>query len=190
MAWAVLAVILIHSMLEYPLWYGPFQIAFGLSLWLLLRSEPRTTAMGRLIWRAAFAAALATILYAAWDYHRASQIYLPYEARDAAYRDDTIARIRGSRLFRDQVQFAELTTTPLTAANARWTFDTATALLHFSPEPRVIEKVIESSLMLGRMADAEAHLRRFSAAFPNEYASWASEHGWPASPLNPSTVRR
>src|SRR5665811_2179347 len=37
MAWAVLALILLHSLLEYPLWYGPFQVAFGLSLWLLWR---------------------------------------------------------------------------------------------------------------------------------------------------------
>lgn len=191
MAWAVLAVILLHSMLEYPLWYGPFQIAFGLSLWMLLRSgEPRASGNGHLILRTIFMSALVAMVYAAWDYHRASQIYLPYEARDAAYRDDTIARIRGSRLFRDQVQFAELTTTPLTAANAQWTFDTATALLHFSPEPRVIEKLIESSLMLGRMADAEAHLRRFSAAFPGEHASWASEHGWPERAPTSSPVTR
>src|ERR1035437_5568591 len=38
MAWAVLALILLHSLLEYPLWYGPFQVAFGLSLWLLWRA--------------------------------------------------------------------------------------------------------------------------------------------------------
>jgi O-antigen ligase len=29
LAWSVLAVILLHSLLEYPLWYGPFQVAFG-----------------------------------------------------------------------------------------------------------------------------------------------------------------
>ncbi len=27
MAWGVLAIILLHSLLEYPLWYGPFQMA-------------------------------------------------------------------------------------------------------------------------------------------------------------------
>ena len=29
MAWTVLAVVGLHSLLEYPLWYGPFQIAVG-----------------------------------------------------------------------------------------------------------------------------------------------------------------
>jgi hypothetical protein len=35
LAWGVLAVIMLHSMLEYPLWYGPFQMAALLSVWLL-----------------------------------------------------------------------------------------------------------------------------------------------------------
>ncbi len=30
--------------------------------------------------------------------------------------------------------------TGLNRDNAQWTFDTATALLHYSPEPRIIEK--------------------------------------------------
>ncbi len=108
-----------------------------------------------------------------WDYHRISQIYLPPEARDAAYRDGTLAKIRASWLFARQVRFAELGITPLTPANAQWTFDTATALLHYSPEPRVAEKLIESAVMLGRDDEALAQLARFRAAFPADYARWA-----------------
>lgn len=37
MAWSIIAVILLHSLLEYPLWYGPFQIAFVLCLLALRR---------------------------------------------------------------------------------------------------------------------------------------------------------
>ena len=40
--------------------------------------------------------ALAAVLYAAWDYHRVSQIYLAPEQRDAAYRGDTLAKVRDS----------------------------------------------------------------------------------------------
>src|SRR5205085_9473049 len=40
LAWAVLALIALHSLLEYPLWYGPFQIAFGAALgWLLAPAQ-------------------------------------------------------------------------------------------------------------------------------------------------------
>ena len=178
MSWSVLATILLHSMLEYPLWYGPFQIAFLLCLGLL-RSRPATSKPVALPrpWAPARMALLTLALYAAlgytaWDYRRVSQIYLPPEARDAEYRVDPLAHIRGSVLFGSQVRFAELTTTPLTRDNAQWTFDTALALLHFSPEPRVIEKVIESAAMLGRVQEAQAHLARFRAAFPQDYVRW------------------
>ncbi|OYY48223.1 MAG: polymerase, partial [Polaromonas sp. 39-63-203] len=91
---------------------------------------------------------------------------------DEAYRDDTLGKARVSRLFHNQVAFAELVTTPLTRSNAQWTFDTASALLHYSPEPRIIEKVIESAVMLGRDDEALAQLQRFKAAFPKEHAAW------------------
>ena len=180
MAWGVLAVIMLHSMLEYPLWYGPFQMALGLCVWLLWRSPAKQedhlneNPKKRLGVSAGVAAVLmATTAYVAWDYHRISQIYLAPQARDAAYRDDTMNKVRRTWLFRNQVRFAELTTTPLTQDNAQWTFDTAAALLHFSPEPRVIEKVIESAAMLGREDEALAHFARYRAAFPQDHESWA-----------------
>ena len=47
MAWAVLAVILLHSLLEYPLWYGPFQVAFGLCVWYLWRTRVQAAKAGQ-----------------------------------------------------------------------------------------------------------------------------------------------
>jgi hypothetical protein len=49
----------------------------------------------------------------------------------------------------------------------------ARQLLHFSPEPRVVEKLIESAVMLGRDDEARFYLLRFKAAFPKEHARWA-----------------
>lgn len=177
MAWAVVMVIGVHSLLEYPLWYGPFQIALGLSLGLL--QPPRAQASRRL-WPAPLsllvaATALAGALYATWDYHRASQIYLSEEERAPGWRHDPLARLRDAWLFRDQVQFAELTLTPLTRNNARWTYDRAQSLLHYSPEPRVIQKVIESAMLLGREDVALEQLARFRAAFPDAYEAWRDE---------------
>ena len=129
---------------------------------------------------------LAATAYAAWDYRRISQIYLAPTARDAAYRDDTLGKIRDSWLFTDQVRFAELLLTPLARDNALWTFTTAMSLLHYSPEPRVIEKIIESAVMLGRDDDAMAHLARYRAAFPKEYARWTLSN---ATAGVPSTQR-
>jgi hypothetical protein len=183
MAWAVLAVIAVHSLLEYPLWYAPFEIAFGLCLGLLWPAVPRPAERlaepSRLRTASLVLAvgALAALGYAGWDYHRVSQIYLPPEARAAGYADDPLPKIRESWLFRNQASFAELTITPLTRDNAQWTFDTAVALLRYSPEPRVIEKLMESALVLGRNEEALLHLARFRAAFPEAYAKWSEARG-------------
>jgi hypothetical protein len=177
LAWAALAVIAIHSLLEYPLWYSPFQIACGLALGVLWpRAVTVTPPAG---WRRlAPASVLAMALaYATGDYVRVSQIYLGPEDRIAMYRDDTMARIRGSWLFGEHARFAELTLTPLTQANARWTFDLAGEMLHYSPEPRVIEQLTESALITGHLDVVREQLPRFRAAFPKEFETWMSEHG-------------
>ena len=186
MAWAVLAVIGLHSLLEYPLWYGPFQMAAGCCVMLLWsRPQPRAGVIHVLnrpvapVLRAQAASILIAVVsitigtYALWDYHRISQLYLAPQDRDAAYVNDTIGKARNSWLYSNQVQFAELTTTPLDRSTAQYTLDTASTLLHYSPEPRIIEKVIESAVMLGRDEEAVAHLARFRAAFPKEHAAWA-----------------
>ena len=182
LAWAVLAAILLHSMLEYPLWYGPFQVAALLCAGLLWRfknqaykPENASNSLLAYIFRLLFAIVLIAFCgVAIWDYQRVSQIYLAPEARDADYRSDTLGKIRGSWLFARQVSFAELVLTPLASGNAQQTYDNASRLLHYSPEPRVIEKVIESATLLGRDDEARAHLARYRAAFPADHARWAS----------------
>jgi O-antigen polymerase len=48
-------------------------------------------------------------------------------------------------------------------------------VLHFAPEPRVIEKRIASARLLQLDADADAEARRYLAAFPAAYAAWSSK---------------
>ncbi len=177
MAWSVLAAIGLHSLLEYPLWYGPFEIALGLCLGLLWPARHPVLPKGaESSARLLSVCVLALCAVATWDYLRVSQIYLPPEARFAAMRDDPLSQTRDSWLFRNQVLFAELTITPLTLRNAQWMFDTAVLMLHYSPEPRVIEKIIESAALLGRDEEARAYLARYRAAFPKDYAKWRQGH--------------
>ena len=190
LAWAVLALLGLHSLLEYPLWYGPFQLAAGLALTLLWLTRPASLLVPRLarsarslaaapeLWRLAIAISLMlAVLYAAWDYQRIRQIYLPVAERAAPYRDNTLAKLQGSGLFGPQVDFAELTTTVLSPANASASQALAEAMLHFSPEPRVIEKLIDSLLLQGEDEALKFYLARFQAAFPEPYRAWASRSG-------------
>lgn len=194
MAWSVLALIGLHSLLEYPLWYGPFQMAVGLSVWLLWStpSAPRSTRptvnrgavlervsksptpLTRVVIASTAALWMVVLVYVGWDYWRISQIYIAPESRAEAYRDNTLVKIRGSWLFKNQVDFAELSTMPLTHDNALHAYTLAKNLLHFSPEARVAEKLIESATMLGRDDEAVFYLARYQAAFPENHARWVS----------------
>ena len=186
-AWGVLAVIGLHSLLEYPLWYGPFQIAVALCAGLLW-TTPAAVAASRgnsqrkyqskrpfthYLHASAAIITIATLVTAAVSYHHVSQIYLPPSERSAAYRADTLNKIQGSWLFRNPARFAELSMTPLTPENAAAMHEMAVGLLHYSPEPRIIEKLIESAVMLGRDDEALQYLARYRAAFPLEHARWA-----------------
>ena len=180
LAWGVLAVVGLHSLVEYPLWYGPFQMAVGLSVWLLIPPgslasvDERNRGLAPVFVGGVAIFTIAVLAYAAWDYRRVSQLYLAQEARLPAYQTETLAKVRDSRLFRDQVEFAELTTTPITAVNAELMHALALDLLHFSPEPRVIEKVIESAVALHRDEEALWYLVRYRAAFAQAHANWAA----------------
>ena len=115
---------------------------------------------------------LSFVVYAAWDYTRISQIYLPRDERLPPWQDDTLAKVRDSWLFARQVDFAELTLTPVTHENAARMHALAERTLHFSPEPRVIVKLIESAELSGREDEARLIAERFRAAFPRDYARW------------------
>jgi hypothetical protein len=180
LAWAIAALIGLHSLLEYPLWYGPFQMTVLLCIYILWQIPPswrevtRQAIPNRVISPlAAQALVLAALMvmvgcaYAAWDYWRVSQIYTVATQRALAYRDDTLRKIQDSRMFQNQVRFAELNVTPLTKDNAEHINALAKEMLHFSPEPAVVKKLIESAMLLGRDEEAAFYLQRFKAAFPN-----------------------
>ncbi len=189
MAWAVLAMIALHSMLEYPLWYGPFQVTTLFAIWILWRTRSRmpgadaiappvgvpSKRVGRVATGVVGIGALlllSALAYAAWDYHRVSQVYLAPSLRASAYRDDTMRKLQDSWLFRNQVRFAALTLTTVTPENAARVNRMAGELLHFSPEARVVEKHIDSALVLGRHDEAAYFMRRYRNAFPADYARW------------------
>ena len=181
MAWGVLGAIVLHSLLEYPLWYGPFQLVFGLCLGLLWPAarptvDPTVSAPRAPGIVVVFAAAmlLSAVGYAAWDYTRISQIYIARADRLAPWRDDTLNRLKSSWLYAGQVRFAALTLTSVTPTNAAEVYALALRVVHFSPEPKVVAKLVESAMLLGREDEAAGWAARFKIAFPVEYAQWLS----------------
>jgi hypothetical protein len=52
-------------------------------------------------------------------------------------------------------------------------------MLHFSPESRVVELVIESAGLLGREDEVRYYSPRYQAAFPESYAKWLASQAEP-----------
>lgn len=192
-AWAVLTIIGLHSLVEYPLWYGPFQVAVGLCIWLLCsphQAQPVATpqpagavpTIRRAALSAALALGLAALTYTAWDYTRISQLYRAPAQRLEMFRTDTLNKARASKLFAREVQFAELTTTPLDNTTASRLFALTKRLLHFSPEPTVLKILLDSADILGLRDDTLDHYEaQFRQAYPQEYMRWQARR---------ATVRR
>jgi Virulence factor membrane-bound polymerase, C-terminal len=178
----VLLLIGVHSMVEYPLWYGPFLMALGLCGGLLLSSgavqqEEKSLAQPGRSFTAIKLIAVGLICfagYAGFDYHRVSQIYLSTESRSRWYGDDALATAQQSVLFQRQARFAELMVTPVRSDNAVRVLSLALDLIHYSPEPRVIEALIESATMLHFDDVAMVHLARYKEAYPKDYAAWSA----------------
>lgn len=185
LAWGVLLVIGLHSLVEYPLWYGPFQLAVLQSLWLL--RTPSQAGSVRLRWPAVAAGAFlaAGLLFAASEYERVSQAYKAPHLRRPEMRMDPVASAGRVFLFRDHLEFADLSVTPLSRANAVQVHEQAGRMLHYSPEPGVIEKRIESAMLLDRTDDALWHAERYRAAFPAEYREWVARGAQPLRPPQP-----
>ena len=169
MAWCLLLVLGLHSMLEYPLWYGPFQMTLGMAIGLLWAPMPLDGATASHEEAKAQAkveaqegpmlvAAILFIgcLYTAWDFNRVGQIYRQAASRDAAYRDNPLHHAKQSWLFKNQADFAELTTQTVIADNAAELYPQALRLMHYSPEARVVQRVIDSGKLLGHEEEAQA----------------------------------
>jgi Virulence factor membrane-bound polymerase, C-terminal len=102
-------------------------------------------------------------LYAAWDFNRVSQIYKPVAQRDPIYSSNPLAYAKQSWLFRNQAEFAELTLQTLNASNAQAVYDQAQRLVHYSPETRVVQRLIDSARLLGHDDEADFWALRLEA---------------------------
>ncbi len=161
MAWCLMVVLGLHSLLEYPLWYGPFQMTLGFAIGILW-AAPDAPAREEAQEGPMLVAALLFIgcLYAAWDFNRVGQIYRQAALRDAAYRDNPLHHAKQSWLFRNQAEFAELTTQAVTPDNAAELYPQALRLMHYSPEERVVQRLIDSGKLLGHADHAHELTQR------------------------------
>lgn len=167
LAWGILAVMGLHSLLEFPLWYGPFQIAVLLCA-MLLRQRLNGSVVQQRVWPVVGTAILAATAFIAVDYALVRQIFIPASQRTGLWSGDALTLAKSSVVFEATAQFAEFSVTPVTPENADHMLARGQAMLHYSPEPKVIRKVIEAADMTGDKATAERHRALMQIAFPSE----------------------
>ena len=182
LAWGVLALIGVHSLLEFPLWYGPFQLVAGLAVVILclprtiVRPSVKTVQTVQVVLLTFCLAWIAGGCWIVSDYFRVSQLYQGPDARPAIYRHLTPQQaIKDTVFFRNPVEFAWLTTQKLTPANAQSMYDMAERLLHYSPEARVVIKLIESARLLGLDDEVAWHSERLRIAYPDAYKTFVAK---------------
>jgi O-antigen ligase len=184
LAWSLLAIIGFHSMVEYPLWYGPFQIAVCLCFYILYgcNEECEKLKLSRKsIVRMGFS--LLMLVGGFWgvrDYWRVSQPYLLPQQRAQELRDLPTSQSMQAAIdfssktffFQQQALFARLLVMSPNNENALVVSNIATYLLHFSPEPKVLTKLLDSLLILHEQQKFNFHAERFKSSFPREYEAW------------------
>lgn len=185
MGWGVLALIGAHSLLEFPLWFGVFQLMAALAAWQIYLSRrsqgsaaPGLAAVpGYRRW-AVSTLLVAGLAFVAWDYHKVSQLYLPDRLRMESFREDTFNKSRTTLLFQPHVLIAQLVITDPTPDNAELILAGALTSLHVAPDSRLIRRVLEAAALLGRDDLVALHEARYKAAWPRLYREW--KQGVPA----------
>lgn len=185
-AWMILCVVGFHQMVEYPLWFGNFQVTVVMALFILLERKLINHGwhgsgyllqgvFGR-VW--VFLLFLGLVFYYSFSYVKTTQLFLPKNERLEYFRDDTRQKVGMPWFFDDQILFAYVVTTDPEHNNARELLDASLAALRVSPEPRVIERVIVSAAFLGNMELAQYHELRYKAAWPEYYEKWVASQNF------------
>lgn len=135
LGWALLLPLTVHSLLEFPLWYGPFQMSLGLALGMV--AGPAADSVSAKAQTATRGLAVLLVAGAGWgavDYLRVSQPYLPSHLRMPHAQKAPLVEADQTFWFRNAVDFIQLTTTGVLQEDQK---ALAERLMHYSPEPAV-----------------------------------------------------
>ena len=143
MGWSVAGVIGLHSLLEFPLWYGPFQMALGLAVgWIgsapLENQTGHATRHQRTLSRGLALALLLGSLWASWDYRLVTQVYQAPSQRSTACRQDPWVCANQVIVFHQGRDFARLMQLPASSRGLDSTHQLAERVAHYAPEQHIL----------------------------------------------------
>jgi hypothetical protein len=108
---------------------------------------------------------------AAQSYERVSRLYSIGAARAVVFDPFGELQYHDIFLFVNEVAFSRLSM-PVKNGRPEDQYALAQQLLHYSAEPRVIERLLESAQLLGRADEVAFYKARYAQAFPERFIEW------------------
>ncbi len=161
-----LIAILIHSLLEYPLWYAYFLLPFAFTLGVFAQlgevapseyEDPKRSASSAkpLLFGGVITVALA--LFGLWDYAKVSP---NYEVNSAVPLHDRVIHSYKSALFLNLADYSALNLTGIAPATAAVQLRLASRVLYFRSDPQVAAAHAAAASLAGQMTLAKASAYR------------------------------
>lgn len=175
-AWLVIALIGVHSMLEYPLWYMNFLIPAALAFGVHVASRDddlANSASGAIVggWTRALAASLAVVSAMAFaDFVRVASVFK--EGGRASPDLGEVAAIQNTVLFRHYADRAVVERVALTQENAALMLEITQRLLNQGANPIVMWVRLEALCRTGHSLQARELAAQYEVIFPSAHAEF------------------
>jgi O-antigen ligase len=168
----VVVLLLQHSAVEYPLWTVSLAFLFAVMLGVCVGQGAAPIGRAyRLLYPALCVCLVVFAVEADRQYARITRLYeTPSLARVA--KANALREAEKNWLFLGNVEFAQLLQLHPSPENARDVLALSERVLHFSAEPVVAARAVESAWLAGDQRAFAYHLERFRTAFPHYFASW------------------
>jgi O-antigen ligase len=175
---AVLGLLLLHSLTEMPLWSAPFLLLFGFAAGLWLAPSAPTLRSLALPWDALVkygsVSALVGVALCVWvyrDYLKVSALYdgarwAPYESAQVAERAGT------SVFFLPTAEFAAANSAEVKSQTAEAYAKTLPILWRYVTDPRMFEWQLRTSAWTKNTDEFRHYALRFSQMYPEAYAEF------------------
>jgi O-antigen ligase len=181
-AWLIIAVVGIHSMLEYPLWTPGYLYLTGFALGFVMPvsalgiaqelRKNRLTNLPHLI----AALLLGLSIVGRWQFDVVNKIYTTPFTNDLVLQrqniSNALANAQGAWMFQKNLDLVRLSLTEINADNAVEMQHLSEKLLHVDAEPHVIQPLLWSYWYQGNLERLRFHAIRFCRAFPDTYQKW------------------
>ena len=173
-AWMVIAVVGLHSMLEYPLWYMNFLIPTAFAFGVLLAAQPVATqsspSLPEILTTSLGVVLLLASAWAFFDYMRVASVFKEDGRASADLAE--VASVQDTFLYRYYADRALVERVPLNDSNAAEMLKVTDRLLKEGPNPLVLWVRLEALCRVGETLSAVETASLFKTVFPAAYAEF------------------